>query len=122
MRPSPILFIDDNAALASAYQQSLGELGYRVLTAASGDEALEVCTREVEARLAIVDLKLPGMDGPQVIAALRERCPHLQVIVVSAQPLQPYFMRLSELGVRMFLPKPFSIDMLLASIREMEAA
>ena len=122
MCSSSILFIDDNLWLTDVLQQALTELGFRVVTAAGGDEALALCAQGEDARLAIVDLKMPGMDGPEVIAALRRRRPQLQVIAVSGQPLQPYFMRLSDLGVRVFLPKPFSIESLLGSIRELQAA
>ena len=122
MRPPSILFIDDNPSLVAAYQLSLSELGFRVVAASNGNQALDLCAREAGACLAIVDLKMPDMDGPEVIAALREQQPDLQVIVVSGQSLQPYFTRLSELGVRVFLQKPFSIEALVGSIRELQAA
>jgi DNA-binding NtrC family response regulator len=122
MNPQAILFVDDNSALASAYQLSLGERGFRVLTAASCDEALDLC-RDVEgASLALVDLKMPGIDGPGTIAALRERRPELKIIAMSGQRLVPYFGRLSDLGVRVFLAKPFSIEALLCGMEELDVA
>lgn len=122
MSPHAILFIDDNSALASAYQLSLGERGFHVLTAANGDEAVDLCAQAQDASLAIVDLKMPGMDGPQTIAALRRRRPGLKIIAMSAQPLVPYFGRLSDLGVRIFLSKPFSIEALLCGMEELHVA
>jgi CheY-like chemotaxis protein len=122
MNPRAILFVDDNSDLASAYQLSLGERGFHVLTASTGDEALDLCVQSRDASLAIVDLKMPGMDGPQTIAALRERRPELKIIAMSAQPLVPYFSRLSDLGVRIFLSKPFSIEALICGMEELHVA
>jgi CheY-like chemotaxis protein len=122
MNPHAILFIDDNSALASAYQLSLGERGFHVLIASNGDEALDLCVQEEGASLAIVDLKMPGMDGPQTIAALRQRRPGLKIIAMSGQPLVPYFSRLSDLGIRIFLSKPFSIEALICGMEELHVA
>jgi DNA-binding NtrC family response regulator len=121
MHPQAILFVDDNTALANAFQLSLGERGFRVLAAANCDEALHLCDGAGDAPLAVVDLKMPGVDGPGTIAALRERWPELKIIAMSGQRLVPYFSRLSELGVRVFLSKPFSIEALLCGIEELAA-
>lgn len=122
MQPNAILFIDDNSDLANAYQLSLGERGFRVLTASNCDEALDICSHSEDASLAIVDLKMPGVDGPGTIAALRECRPELKIIAMSAQRLVPYFGRLSELGVRVFLSKPFSIEALICGMEELDVA
>lgn len=120
MLPRQILFIDDNAALAAAYQLSLGDLGLRVITASSGAEAITVCNKPGETSLAIVDLKMPGMDGPTTIEALHQQQPGMKVIAISGQLLGPYFGRLADLGVRHFLCKPFSLEALLESIRQVQ--
>lgn len=122
MLPQAILFVDDNSALADAYQASLGERGFRVLTAANCDEALDLCAGSDGASLAIVDLKMPGIDGPGTIAALRERRPEMKIIAMSGQGLVPYFGRLSDLGVRVFLSKPFSVEALLCGLEELDVA
>jgi DNA-binding NtrC family response regulator len=120
MNPStPLLVIDDNKALGNAYELLLEEHGFHVMSASSGDEAIGLCERgPSNVSLAIVDLRMPGLDGPATIAALRGRTPELKVIAVSGQMLSPYFARLSDLGVRHFLPKPFGIDGLLEAIHD----
>jgi DNA-binding NarL/FixJ family response regulator len=65
---------------------------------------------------------MPGVDGPETIAALRERRPELKIIAMSGQGLVPYFSRLSDLGVRVFLAKPFSIEALICGMEELEVA
>src|SRR5439155_22078919 len=118
MNASQILFVDDNAALASVYEISLGDHGFRVTTAGSGNEAVNLCLH-CDAFVAIVDLRMPGMDGPETIAALKTHQPKLKIIAISGQGLVPYFSRLASLGVRHFLPKPFRIDDLLGSIQDL---
>lgn len=81
---------------------------------------MTVCEEPGETSLAIVDLKMPGRDGPATIAALHQRQPEMKVIAISAQELGPYFSRLADLGVRHFLYKPFSLEALLESIREVQ--
>lgn len=122
MNSQAILFVDDNEAVSSAYQLSLGERGFRVLTAGSCDEALDLCDHADRASVAVVDLKMPGVDGPGTIAALRIRRPELKIIAMSGQGLVPYFSRLSDLGVRIFLSKPFSIEALICGMEELDVA
>lgn len=122
MNSHSILFVDDNSDLASAFRLSLVERGFHVMTAGSCEEARELCATSEGAALAIVDLKMPGADGPETIAALRECKPDMKIIAMSGQRLVPYFSRLSDLGVRVFLAKPFSVEALLCGMEELEVA
>ncbi len=113
-----LLLVDDNQALVSIYARLLEEYGFRVLTAFSGPDALKLCHSPADVSLAIVDMKMPGLDGPSTIAQLQGRCPRMKVIAVSGGMLSPFFGKLVFLGVRHFLPKPFGIDGLLDSIAD----
>ena len=80
--PKHLLIVDDEAALREAIAERLGDHGFVVEQAASGEEALE--------RLAafafdvlITDLRLPGIDGRQVLDAAVERYPELIAIVIT---------------------------------------
>src|SRR5579862_3365916 len=113
----PVLLVDDNSCLVDAYRLLLADLGFRVISASSGDEAVKLCACDANAAaLAIVDLKMPGLDGPATIAALKTLTPQLKVISVSGQMLSPFFGRLADLGVRHFLSKPIGVDDLLETI------
>lgn len=109
MKLLPIIFVDDNTDLANALELSLREEGFQVLTAASGDKAIDFCREGVVADIAVVDLKVPGMDGPTTIAAMRAQRPELKVIAVSGKELSPYLARLADLGVRYSVPNPFPL-------------
>ena len=118
-----ILIVDDNEGLRSAYELMFEGLGYKVLLASDGKEAINLGLDQMGvAPVAIVDLKMPGLDGPTTIAALKAQSPELKFISISAQMLGPYFGRLADLGVRHFVSKPFSISELMETIQEVQAA
>jgi CheY-like chemotaxis protein len=119
MNSKQILLVDDNAAFVDAYEALLGEHGHPACSARSGEEAVALCDGRGEApAVAVVDLKMPGMNGFETIAALRAQLGSLPIIAISGQKLQPIFGQLSDLGVRCFLPKPFTCEELISSIRD----
>lgn len=79
---SCILLVDDNANGLSARKSVLEELGHRIVTAASGAEALEQFIH-VKFDLVVTDYKMPRMDGIELIARLRKQAPELPVILIS---------------------------------------
>ncbi len=118
-----ILIVDDNESLRDAFELMLSEHGFRVITARSGRKAIESLAEAGNPpAVAIVDLRMPDLDGPATIEALRDQHPGLRVIAVSGQMLSPYFGRLAELGVRHFLPKPFLLEELLESMLDVGRA
>lgn len=116
----PILIVDDERRLSAAYKLLLEDYGYYVQTAASAEEALSsfVPAEPKTPALAIVDMQMPGTDGPTAIAQLRKINPGLKVIASSGYLLSPYFARLADLGVRHFLPKPCRVETLLSEISD----
>lgn len=115
---SSLLIVDDNADFVSACEAFLTECGYRVVKALSGSNAVDFyAENHASVALAIVDLNMPGLDGPATIDALRKKKPSLKVMATSGAMLVPYFTRLNELGVLHFLPKPFRLEELLESVR-----
>src|SRR5689334_420666 len=77
-----ILLVDDNASGLRARQAVLQEIGYRVLTASSGEEALELFAPQ-KFDLVITDFKMARLDGRELIARLRKKAPDLPVILIS---------------------------------------
>jgi DNA-binding NtrC family response regulator len=119
MKAHHVLIVDDNETLGATYEQLLSEHGFRAITARTGEEAVGRCEAgQCDVGLAIVDLRLPGIDGPTTIEALHRWRPELKIIAVSGQTLGPFFSRLADEGVRHFLAKPFTIGTLLQIIRE----
>jgi CheY-like chemotaxis protein len=77
-----ILLVDDNKLGLSARKALLEEQGYRVTTAASGEAALELF-RRVRFDLVITDFKMPGMNGIELIRAIRTERPAVPIVLIS---------------------------------------
>ncbi len=109
-----ILLVEDNRDLAEAYAALFACLGYRVLTAASAEEALEATAREAGGvALVITDLTLPGMSGTDLGQALRARGEAVPVIVLSGYPPAGA----AGDAIAAWLQKPLEVEELLAAVR-----
>jgi PAS domain S-box-containing protein len=104
-----ILIVDDQEGNVSLLEQMLGDAGYA--SVASTMNPLEVCALHRKHRydLILLDLQMPGMDGFQVIEALKtnEADPYLPVMVITAQP--GHKLRALRAGARDFISKPFDL-------------
>ena len=102
-----VLVVEDEADLLFTVSLTLELAGYAVMKAASGEEALEVMAAEVPDAV-VLDLRLPGIDGWEVLRRLNEggglRVP---VVLVSAQVDEATADRAVRLGCRAYLAKPF---------------
>lgn len=109
MTSRTVLVVDDEDDIREVVQMSL-ELGagWTVLTASSGEEALEVASRNV-CDVVLLDVMMPGLDGPQTLARLREnpRTAELPVIFLTAKAQTSEQERLASLGVSAVMAKPF---------------
>jgi len=83
MKKRKLLLVDDEASQRELLSGYLGKNGYEVYTAGSGEEALEQY-HTVFAPVALVDMKMPGMNGLQLLSRLKEINPFIQVIVLTA--------------------------------------
>jgi PAS domain S-box-containing protein len=81
-----LLIVDDDQGVLDFLSGMLGEAGYQVLTAASGEQALMHLESDVEIDLALVDLKLPQMSGEELIHQIYRRYPDVGIAVVTANP------------------------------------
>jgi signal transduction histidine kinase/CheY-like chemotaxis protein len=118
-RPSDaaVLVVDDNARVLQAVSQLVGALGYPVLTAASGQEALRVFgERHEQIGCVLLDLTMPEMDGLQTMQALRVVDPQASIVLSSGYSEQSVRRRVGGEGPTRFLQKPFVEDDLKAAI------
>ena len=109
-----ILVVDDEPAILRAVRANLGRHGFRVDTAATGQEALEHSQDRVD--LILLDLGLPDGDGFNVIRSIREHS-DTPIIVLSARGGERDKVRALDLGADDYLTKPFGLDELYARIR-----
>ncbi len=78
-----ILVVDDEEAIRLLYQEELREAGYRVNVAASGEEALRM-VHQARPDLMTIDIKMPGMDGIDLLRRVRELYRDLPIIICTA--------------------------------------
>jgi len=111
-----VLAVDDEPHLLRALVMNLSGRGYLVNTAATGAAALESVT-ETRPDLMILDLGLPDVDGLDVIAGIRQRLPHLPILVLSARTGSHDKITALDLGANDYLTKPFDMHELVARLR-----
>ena len=113
-----ILLVDDEAAIVRAVRTVLAANGYRVITAASGEEALAIYgRRDPEIDVVVMDLGLPGAGGEQSLREIRRLDPAAR-IVVSSGSIWPSW---SESGAMASLIKPYPLATLLTTLRRVLA-
>ena len=114
-----ILVIEDDEMVMDLARAMLERLGYRVLAAGTGKEAVDsVKAFEGEIDLALLDIKLPDMSGSQVYPLIMEERPGLKVVVASGYSIDGPAQEILRSGAQGFIQKPFSIEALAGKIRE----
>jgi PAS domain S-box-containing protein len=112
-----VLVIDDESALCDLAQKTLRAFGYQVLTANSGKEAVALCTH-YQPQVAIIDMMMPGMDGPSTMRALQAHQPLLTFIASSALAINVKLDEAKQLGARQVLLKPYTVEILLRAVAD----
>jgi two-component system KDP operon response regulator KdpE len=115
MNTSTILVVDDEPQLRRAMKATLTDLGYSVMEAKTGEEALEVLRHE-PADLILLDLNMPGIGGLETCRALRENF-DTPIIILSVRNTERDKVQALDAGADDFVTKPFGIQELLARIR-----
>jgi PAS domain S-box-containing protein len=112
-----VLVVDDEAAIRAMLQRSLEQLGYTVLVAEHGGQAVELVERTgEEIALVLLDLAMPVLDGWETVLVLRDRRPDLPIIVMSGLADQEALRRLERVQIAGFVPKPFAPEQLAQAI------
>ncbi len=112
-----LLLVEDNAGLRKAGQSILADLGYRVLTAANGREALALYQAESDIALLITDLVMPELGGKALVQALRNRAPYLKALVMTGYTARESVESLQAAGFLEVIRKPFDADSLARAVR-----
>ncbi|MFA6319141.1 MAG: hybrid sensor histidine kinase/response regulator, partial [Elusimicrobiota bacterium] len=112
-----LVVIDDDEAIRDACQQTLGRNPeYQVASAADGASGVELVSR-VHPDLALVDLKLPGMDGMEILKAIAETAPEVVCVVITGHPTVSLAVEAMKRGAYDFLAKPFTPEELRAVVK-----
>lgn len=111
-----ILIVDDEPSICKMAGTILAEMGYHILSAPSGREALEIYQQQGSAIQAVLtDLAMPGMDGPALIRALKEMNP--TTVVIASTGHSSYKEPFAH-GGEFFLAKPYNAEQLLTTVHQ----
>ena len=112
-----VLLVEDEDMVRAVAERALTRQGYSVLCAENGEAALELLESSGRPDLLISDVVMPTMDGPTMVARVRERYPDLPVIFMSGYAEEQLRRSINLDGVA-FLPKPFSVQQLAEAARD----
>lgn len=113
-----ILLVEDNPSTAQAVLFSLESLGYSVLTASNGEEALEQYREHPDdIDLILSDMVMPRMGGVELYRRIQQENPELRMIIMTGYPMEDDGRDLLEQGIVDWILKPFEIDVLDAKLR-----
>src|ERR671930_2529651 len=116
MAKSRILVIDDEAAIRDSLRMTLEYEGYEFVGAATGQEGLALAEREAP-DLVLLDVKMPGMDGLEVLDRLRSMNEGIPIVVISGHGTISTAVEATKKGAFDFIEKPFASDRVLVSVR-----
>ncbi len=113
-----ILAVDDEAEIRNVLQTILERSGYKVITAADGNAAMQIYAREADAiKLVLTDVMMPRVDGVVLTRALKKINPNVRIMASTGQQDIVRMEELQALGVKGLLRKPYNREKLLTSIK-----
>lgn len=119
MGTGTVLFVDDEDIVISAGEQMLRKLGYEVLVAGGGHEALDIYRqRQDEISIVLLDMVMPGMGGEETYEKMKKINPDVTVLLSSGYSLDGQAAEIMRRGCNGFIQKPFTLKSLSQKIKE----
>lgn len=112
-----ILIIDDEESIRKSLAAVLEEKGYLVDMAENGQVAIEKSKTKAY-NLALIDIRLPGMEGTDLLTAIKENTPDMVGIIVTGYPSLQNAIEAVNKGADGYIVKPFAIDVLLDMVKK----
>ncbi|NLZ92733.1 MAG: response regulator [Firmicutes bacterium] len=104
-----IMVVDDRVGIRKLLDEVLQSAGYHVITAASGNEALNLVRKE-KIDLVLLDMKMSGMDGLETLTHIKEEAPQIIVLIMTAYEELEILQEAARRGAAARISKPFDID------------
>ena len=117
MTKARILVVDDEEIVLKSCRKILEGGGHHVFTALSGQEAFELLEKE-PLDIVITDIKMPGMDGMEVLEGIKEKYPDILVIMITGYSTVQSAVQAMKLGAFDYIPKPFTPDEVLVVVEK----
>ncbi len=115
------LLVDDERLFVETLAARLDQRGFSVDCAFSGAEALALLEKKTPIDIVVLDVKMPGIDGFEVVGTIKKRYPLVEVIMMTGHARVPSAIAAMKLGAADFLTKPCDLDYLLTRAEEAAA-
>jgi DNA-binding NtrC family response regulator len=112
-----ILVVDDDGQVRKTLSSLLSEKGYSVVTAENGKQATKISEKS-RFDMALIDIKLPDMEGTALLQRLKQNQPHMVKIIITGFPTLENAMETVNEGADGYILKPFDVQKLLEMIRK----
>ena len=117
MSKGRILVVDDEDIVRTSCSRTLSPEGYEIRLARNGVEGLKMASEE-RFDLVLTDLKMPDMDGIEVLRIIKEKWPETAVIIVTGYQTVDTAVKAIKLGAYDYIEKPFTPDALISAVDE----
>ncbi|MED3886074.1 response regulator [Priestia aryabhattai] len=117
MLAEKILIVDDQYGIRILLTEVLQKEGYTTFQAANGFQAIDI-TKEQAPDLVLLDMKIPGMDGIEILKRLKQHDETIKVIIMTAYGGLDMIQEAKDLGALTHFAKPFDIDEIRKVVRE----
>jgi DNA-binding response OmpR family regulator len=121
MLKARILVVDDEYNQREMLRNILRMEGYDVTTATTGQQALDMLAK-MDGAIVISDLKMPGIDGLQLLARIRRQFPNTVFVMITAHPSNETREEALRNGAKVYLTKPLDVEELLRELAGVTAA
>ncbi|KYC92915.1 two-component system response regulator [Heyndrickxia sporothermodurans] len=112
-----ILIVDDQFGIRILLNEVLQKEGYKTFQAANGAQALEI-TKKYAPDLVLLDMKIPGMDGIEILKRMKVLDPNIRVIIMTAYGELDMIQEAKDLGALTHFAKPFDIDDIRKAVKD----
>ena len=112
-----ILVVDDDENIRKVLTTILEDEGYAVEQAETGQKAIEMAKRKVY-NLALIDIRLPDMEGIELLTKVRDTTPKMRKIIITGYPTLQNAIEAVNRGADVYIMKPFDMDKVLITIKE----
>lgn len=112
-----ILVVDDDESIRKVLQTILGDSGYYVDTAENAKEAIHKSRQKVY-NLALIDIRLPDMEGTQLLTKMKETTPGMRKIIITGYPSLQNAVEALNKGADAYVMKPFNMEIVLNTIKD----
>ncbi|VEF46448.1 stage 0 sporulation protein F [Bacillus freudenreichii] len=112
-----VLIVDDQFGIRTLLNEVLSKEGYKIYQAANGLQALNV-TKQHAPDLVLLDMKIPGMDGLEILKKMKEIDSDIKVIIMTAYGELDLIEKTKKLGALAHFPKPFDIEEIRSAVKK----